>query len=71
MGKYNKKLAGMLLKRGLIDEEQRDELLNECDVISASLSDVVISKGLIDEPGLLGLLSNPRAIANRWRIPVE
>ena len=62
MGKFDKKLGGILIKRGLIDEELHEELLTQGNVTGESLCATILEKEVIDESSLLGALSNGMTI---------
>jgi type IV pilus assembly protein PilB len=53
MAKFDKKLAAILTKCHVIDEQQRDSVLAECEKNNTSLTQVLIDKKLCDEETLI------------------
>src|SRR3569832_1893411 len=53
MAKFDKKLAGILTKCGVISEQQRDEALAESEKNNASLTQVLLDKKFCDEDSLV------------------
>ncbi len=53
MAKFDKKLAGILSKCGILTDASREELLAECEKNAASLTQLLIDKKLCDEDRLI------------------
>jgi len=57
MAKFDKKLAGILAKCGLITEQQRDESVAECDRNSSSLTQYLLEKQYCQEDTLVAAVA--------------
>jgi len=58
MAKFDKKLAGILTKCGVITEQQRDEALAESEKNNASLTQILMDKKFCDEDTLVTAIAD-------------
>ena len=72
---YNRKLAALLKKHGLVADEQLKELSDKASKESLMLATLVVSENLIDEITLLGLVSEdcgvPPIDLDKMKIDIE
>ena len=61
MAKFDKKLAAILNKCGVINEQQRDEALAESEKNNASLTQVLLDKKFCDEETLITAVADEMA----------
>ena len=54
---YNRKLAAVMRKHGLVDEQILQALYDKCAKESLLLASHLVTEGLIDEMTLLGMVS--------------
>ena len=54
---YNRKLAAVMRKHGLIDEQALQAIYDKCAKESLLMASQLVSEGLLDEPTLLGLVA--------------
>lgn len=72
---YNRKLAALMRKHGLVDEQALQALYDKCAKESLLLASHLVSEGMIDEPTLLGLVAEdantPPLDLDKMKIDIE
>ena len=63
MARFDKKLATILARRGLIKEEEEDSLLQKAEESKVSLGTILIQDRVVDELGMIGCIAQEMKLA--------